>query len=191
MRIVLQKFFVVIHLDHERLHLAQALKRQARRLAQIGDVTERARPGVKGEPDRLERIGADRFRGQGIAINRDRKFSAENLEPADVVPMLVGEKDTVEFVRRDPAEREPEDELTRAQTAIDEESAMVGRDERAIPRASAPEHGQTKHPRYVATRFPLHKWKARAPRRAIDFCARLVTLSRNGSARCRQSPARI
>ena len=64
-----------------------------------------------------------------------------------MIAMFVGQKDTVEFVRLDSALSQPEDELARAQPAIDEEPAMIGRDQRAVPRASAPEHRQTKHAR--------------------------------------------
>ena len=95
---------------------------------------------------------ANRFRGQGIAKNRDLKFAAKHLQPADVVAMLVGEKDAIEFVRGDPAEREAENELARAQAAVDEQPAMVGRDQRAVSGASAPEHRQTKHFRLLAKR---------------------------------------
>jgi len=35
--------------------------------------------------------------------------------------------------------------LPRAQTAIDENLAVIGRDQRAVPRAPAPEHGQAEH----------------------------------------------
>ncbi len=42
MRIVLQKFFVMIRFDHERLHLAQSLDHHLRRVTQIGNETEAA-----------------------------------------------------------------------------------------------------------------------------------------------------
>jgi hypothetical protein len=41
--------------------------------------------------------------------------------------------------------------LPRAQAAIDQNFTMVGRDERTVPGAAAPEHRQTKHDRYLAT----------------------------------------
>ena len=45
MRIVLQKFFVVIGLDHERVHFAQTLDQHFGRVTEIGDESERrARP---------------------------------------------------------------------------------------------------------------------------------------------------
>ena len=55
-RIVLQKFLVVIRLDDERLHLAQPLDREAGGMPEVGDVTERARAGVESVTDRLDRI---------------------------------------------------------------------------------------------------------------------------------------
>ena len=74
-----------------------------------------------------------------------------------MIAMLVSQEDTVEFVRLDPAESEPEDELARAQPAIDQEPAMIGRDQGTVPGASAPEHGQTKHARYLAGGEVAHK----------------------------------
>ena len=44
MRIVLQKFFVVIRLDHERVDVAQPLDHHLRRVTEIGNESERARP---------------------------------------------------------------------------------------------------------------------------------------------------
>jgi pyridoxamine 5'-phosphate oxidase len=73
--------------------------------------------------------------------------------------MFVGEKDAVQFVRREAAKLEPEDELARAQAAIDQEPAMLGRDQGAVPGAPAPEHCQTKHVRYLANRSRGHKRK--------------------------------
>ena len=42
MRVVLQKFFVVIRLDHERLHLSQAFSNQLGHVTEIGDKPEAA-----------------------------------------------------------------------------------------------------------------------------------------------------
>ena len=60
MRIVLQKFFVVIRFNHQGLHLAQTLDRQARGMPEVGHVAERAsRPREKCNrlvrPHRAER----------------------------------------------------------------------------------------------------------------------------------------
>ena len=62
-----------------------------------------------------------------------------------MIAMLVRQKDAVEFVRRETAESEPEDELPRAQTAVDEQPAMIGCKKRAVPGAAAPEHRQAEH----------------------------------------------
>ena len=43
MRIVLQKFLVVVRLNDESLHLAQTLNRQAGGMPEVGDITERVR----------------------------------------------------------------------------------------------------------------------------------------------------
>jgi hypothetical protein len=50
MRVVLQKFFVVIGLDHQRLYLAQPFDDHLGRVTEIGDKTEATRTCVKGEP---------------------------------------------------------------------------------------------------------------------------------------------
>ena len=73
------------------------------------------------------------------------KFPAEHFEAANVIAMLVGEEDAIELARRDSALFEAKDELARAQAAIDQEPAMIGRDERAISGAAAAEHGQCEH----------------------------------------------
>ena len=56
MRIVLQKFFIVVRFDHERVHLAQTLDQHLRGVAEIGDISETARTGVKREADRIDRV---------------------------------------------------------------------------------------------------------------------------------------
>ena len=73
------------------------------------------------------------------------KFPAEHFEPADVIAMFVGEEHAIELPRRDPALLEPDHDLPRAEPAIDQNPAMIGRDQRAISRAAAAEHGQSEH----------------------------------------------
>ena len=73
------------------------------------------------------------------------KFPAEHFQAANMIAMLVGEEDAIELPRADSALFEPEDELARAQAAIDQKPAMIGRDERAISSAAAAEHGQCEH----------------------------------------------
>jgi hypothetical protein len=117
------------------------------------DITNREiSPGSENPPVAMaiqRPIAPNRFRSQGIAKNRESKFPAKNFQPADMVAMFVGEKHTIELVRCDPALFEPKDELSRAETAVHEQSAMIGRDERAISGTAAAEHGQTEHARSI------------------------------------------
>ena len=62
-----------------------------------------------------------------------------------MIAVLMGKQDAIEVFGRHPALLEAEDDLARAQPAIDENFAMIGRNERAIPGTAAPEHRQTKH----------------------------------------------
>jgi len=172
MRIILQKFFVVIRLDDERVNLAQPLDHHLRRVTKIGDEPECARAGVKRVPDGIDRIvrdgkslngdiadrkvrtgpkqlpvsvcgqgsAADRFRRERVAINRDVKFSAKHFEAANVIAMFVGKEDAIELVWGDSAPCEAQDKLSRAQSTVDKQPAMIGRDERAVSCAPASEH---------------------------------------------------
>jgi len=62
-----------------------------------------------------------------------------------MIAMLVGEEHAIELGRRDPALFEPDHDLPRAQPAVHKNPAMIGSDQRAIPRAAAAEHGQSEH----------------------------------------------
>ena len=189
MRIVLQKFFVVVRLDHEGVDLAQPLDHRFRGVTEIGDKPERARAGMKRETHRIDRIvrhrkrldmdiadrkirsgpeqppvsmprknaAADRFRGEGIAVDGNSVFPAEHFEPANVIAMFVREENAIELARGDSALFEPQDELTRAQSTINEQPAMIGRDKRAISGAAAAEHGETEHVRLVADAIGILK----------------------------------
>jgi len=55
------------------------------------------------------------------------KFSAENFKSADVIGVFVREKHTVELLRSNSAMLEAQHQLPRAQAAIDENFAMIGR----------------------------------------------------------------
>ena len=177
MRIVLQKFFVVIRLDHERVDLAQSLDDHLRRVTKIGNEPERGRAGVKRVPDGIDRIvrdgkslngdiadrkvrtgskqppvpvsgqgaAADCFGRERVAINWNTKFPAKHFETANVIAMFVGEQDAIELFGSDSALGEAQDELSRAQSAVDQQPAMIGRDECAVSRAPASEHRQTEH----------------------------------------------
>ena len=86
--------------------------------------------------------------------------------------MLMRQQHAIELFRRDAALLEPKHDLARAQPAIDQNPAMIGRDQRAIPGAAAAEHGETEHARYLADAFArFDKWKFSSGR-AISLIAR-------------------
>ena len=66
-----------------------------------------------------EWAATNRFRGEGVAIDRHVKFPAKNLEPADVIAVLVREEHAIELLGRDPAKPEAKNQLTRTQPAIE------------------------------------------------------------------------
>ena len=85
--------------------------------------------------------------------------------------MLVGQKHTIELRRGDPALLEPDHDLPRAQSAIDQNPAMIGRNQRAISRAAASEHGQSEHARLVADAGAFHKSEMGSVRKTRKNCA--------------------
>jgi len=68
-RVVLQKFFVVISLDHERLHFSQAFDDQLGHVTEVGNKPEAALAGVKHEPQRIHRVVRDGERLHGDIAN--------------------------------------------------------------------------------------------------------------------------
>ncbi len=56
MRIVLQKFFVVIGFDYKCVNLAQPFHDHLCGVAEVGDESQAAGAGVKREPDRIDRV---------------------------------------------------------------------------------------------------------------------------------------
>jgi len=177
-RVVLQKFFIVIGLDHKCLHMAQPFHDHFGNVTEIGNKSEAAGTGGKHEPERIDRVmrhgkrlhchvadgkfrpgrkeppiatsfhepvGPKRFGGEPIAINRQIKFVAENFKAADVIGVLVCKNDAVELLRRHAALLQPQHDLSRAQSAINENLAMFGCDQRAVSRAPAAEHGEAEH----------------------------------------------
>ncbi len=74
-----------------------------------------------------------------------------------MIAMFVRKEDAIELLGSDTAEREAHDELTRAQSSIDQNATMIGGDERAVPGAAAAEHGQTEHIRLVTDALSVHK----------------------------------
>ena len=196
----LQKFLIVIGLDHEGVHFAQTFDQHLGRVTEIGDEPEPATPGMKRVTDRFDRVMRDRksldgdiadgkfragpeqapvamrcersasnrFRGKRVAINRHLIFAAEHFEPANMIAMFVREQDAIELFRRDPAKRETIHDLPRAQSAIDQEPAMIGRDQGRISGAAASEHGQTEHVRSLTNERTIHKRKG-TRERVISF----------------------
>jgi hypothetical protein len=80
-----------------------------------------------------------------VAINRKGKFPAKHLQPANVIAMLMGKKQSIELLGGDTALLKADHDLARAQSAIDQNVAMTGGNKGAIPGAAAAEHGQTEH----------------------------------------------
>jgi uncharacterized protein len=108
------------------------------------------------------------------------KFPAKHVEAANVIAMLVGEEDTIELVGSDSALREAQDKLARTQAAVDQQPAMIGRDERAVSRAPAPEHRQSEHVRLCSGRdwnsqTELPFWLQKNPTR-FDLALRRLRL---------------
>jgi pyridoxamine 5'-phosphate oxidase len=73
--------------------------------------------------------------------------------------MFMGQENTVELVRRNSATLKPQNKLTRTQSAIHQQPAMISGDKRAVSRAPAAENGETEHARYLANRRREHKRK--------------------------------
>src|SRR5215471_18354572 len=137
------------------------VKREADRIDRVmrhgkrlhGDVTDLERgAGAKNSPVPMPiqfTAVADCFRGLRVCVNRHVEFAAEHLQPANVVAMLVGQQNAVELLRSHAALLEADGDLPGAKAAIDQNFAMIGRDERAVSGTAAPEHRQTEHDRYL------------------------------------------
>ena len=80
-----------------------------------------------------------------VAINWNGKFPAKHFQPANVIAMLVSKKQSIELLGGNATLLKPDYDLARAQSAIDQNVAMTGGNESAIPGAAAAEHGQTEH----------------------------------------------
>jgi hypothetical protein len=178
MRIALQKFFVVIGFNHQRVHLAQAFDDHFCCVTEIGYEPKTAGARVKREADGIDRVmwngkgldvdvanrelragtkdspvpmliqratGSHRFGGRRVCVDRNVKFPAENFEPANVVAVFVGEEHAIELFGQYPALLQAKHDLTRAQSAIDQNFAMIGRDESTVAGTAAAEQGQTEH----------------------------------------------
>src|SRR5437763_16713008 len=69
-RVILQKFFVVIGLDHQGLHLAQPFDDQFGHVTEIGDEPEAALTGVEDKAERIHSIVRHGKRLHGDVANR-------------------------------------------------------------------------------------------------------------------------
>ena len=62
-----------------------------------------------------------------------------------MIAVFVSQKNPVELRRRDATLLQAQSQLARAQSAIDQNLAMIGGEQRAISGTAAAEHGQTEH----------------------------------------------
>ena len=99
----------------------------------------------------------DCFRGERVAINRHIKFAAKHFEPANMIAVLVREQNAIKLLGPHLALGETERELPRAQSTINQQPAMIGRDQCAVAAAAAAEHGQTEHAGIKRLRFRFRK----------------------------------
>ena len=74
-----------------------------------------------------------------------------------MIAVLVREQNAIKLLGRDLALGETERELPRAQSTIDQQPAMIGRDQCAVAGAAAAEHGQTEHAGIKRLRFRFRK----------------------------------
>src|SRR2546430_1781153 len=58
--------------------------------------------------------------GLGVAINWDGKLPAKHFQTANVIAMFMGQKQSIQLFGRHAALFEPDDDLARAQPAIDQ-----------------------------------------------------------------------
>jgi len=95
---------------------------------------------VLAQPEATNGLGRLR-----VAINWNGKFPAKHLQAANVIAMLMSKKQSIELLGGDAALLKPHDDLARAQSAIDQNPAVIGGNESAIPGAAAAEHRQAEH----------------------------------------------
>jgi hypothetical protein len=62
-----------------------------------------------------------------------------------VIAMLMRKKQAIELLWGDATLLKPDDDLARAQSTVDQNPAVIGGKESAIPGAAAAEHSQTEH----------------------------------------------
>ena len=88
-----------------------------------------------------------------------------------MIAVLVGKEHAIELIGSDSALTETQDKLARAQSSVDEQAAMIGRDERAVSGAPAAEHRQTEHVRLVADALGILKQNCRVAAKKISLRA--------------------
>ena len=84
--------------------------------------------------------------------------------------MFVGEEHTVEPFGSEVALLEPDDDLPCAQATIDQDPAMIGRNQGTVPGAAAAEHGETEHDESLAKRERVHKRNRRDEKFSLMPC---------------------
>ena len=97
-RVVLQKFFVVIGLDNQCLHMAQPFHDHFGNVTEIGNKSEAAGTGGKHEPERIDRVV---WHGKRLhCYVADRKLRPGHKEP----PIATSLRETVgsKRFRREP-----------------------------------------------------------------------------------------
>ena len=62
-----------------------------------------------------------------------------------MIAVFVCQENTVELFRHHAALLETKDDLPRAQSAIDQDFAVICREQRTVSGTAAPKHGQTEH----------------------------------------------
>src|SRR5438876_10972433 len=78
-RVVLQKFFIVIGLDHQCLHMTQPFHDHFGNVTEIGNKSEAAGTGGKHEPERIYRV---MWHGKRLYRHvADRKLRPSHKEP--------------------------------------------------------------------------------------------------------------
>jgi hypothetical protein len=84
-----------------------------------------------------------------------------------VIAMFVSEEHTIEPLRSEVTLLESDDDLPRAQSAINQDSAMIGRHEGAVAGAAAAEHSEAEHEESLAKRDRVHKRNRRDERFSV------------------------
>jgi len=75
---------------------------------------------VLSQPEATNSLGCLR-----VAINWDGKFPAKHLQSANVIAMLMSKKQSIELLGGDSALLKPDDDLARAQSAINQNLAVI------------------------------------------------------------------